>query len=57
MNLGAIPSIFDDESSPAVGDANIQKNAERTDKISKYCKIKHCKYEVGTKNEKILFFG
>lgn len=56
LNSEAIPSIFDDEPVSVNCNASIQKSTGKIKKYSKYCKIKHCKYEVGTRDEKILFF-
>lgn len=59
LNLGAVPSIFDvhtpqskrNENETPQSNTNIKTNRRR------YCKIKYCKYESGTADKQILFFG
>lgn len=56
LNSEVIPSIFDEEPSSKYGHTSMQKSSEKINKPSKYCKIKYCKYEVGTRDEQILFY-
>lgn len=56
LNIRAIPSIFDHEPSTSTANLSVQKCAKKKDHITKYCKIKYCKYEIGTKDDQILFF-
>lgn len=54
---GAIPSVFDVGPTLTIEHDSIQNNTiEKRIVNRKFCKIKHCKHEVGT-TEQILFFG
>lgn len=57
LHFEAIPSIFDVDPTSSIDHDSIQSTTNENQIIRrKFCKIKHCKHEVGTTDEKILFF-